>query len=57
MPFWDETARLGPPTANLVIVFETFTQFKGVVPLCSAAREKLFKLVTGSIHSVVALWS
>ena len=57
MPFWDETARLGPPTANLVIVFETFTQFKGVVPLRSAAREKLFKLVTGSIHSVVALWS
>ena len=23
-PFWGETARVGRPTANLVIVFETF---------------------------------
>ena len=24
VPFWGETARVGRPTANLVIVFETF---------------------------------
>ena len=24
VPFWDETARVGQPTANLVIVFESF---------------------------------
>ena len=43
VPFWGETARVGRPTANLVIVFETFKcshNFKGVPPICSEAREK-----------------
>ena len=43
--FWGETARVGRPTFNLVTVFESFkmlAQFKGVVPLRSEAREKIF---------------
>ena len=58
--FWGETARVGQPTANLVIVFETFKRshnLKAWLHFTPEAREKNFELATAHICSVVALWS
>ena len=39
VPFWGETATVGRPTANLVIVFETFKRSHNLkVWLCFASR-------------------
>ena len=56
VPFWGETARFGRPTANLVIVFETFNARtkRGSASLRGAGRN--FQQATARIRSVVALW-
>ena len=59
VPFRGETARVGRPTANLVIVFETFKRLHNLKAWLRFAqwRGKNLKLVTARIRSVVALWS
>ena len=49
--FWGETARVGRPTANLVIVFKRSHNLKAWLP------GKNFQLGTARIRSVLALWS
>ena len=58
MSFWGETARLGRPTANLVIVFERSHNLKAWLRF-APRRVKIFlaSLATACIRSVVALWS
>ena len=60
VPFWGETARVGRPTANLVIVFEAFYKRSHNLRRGSASLRgagKNFQLVAARIRSVVALWS
>ena len=58
VPSWGKTARVGRPTANLVIVFETFKRSHNLKAwLRFAPREKKFQLATARIRSGVALWN
>ena len=56
VPFWGETARVGRPTVNLVIVFQTSHKLMHDSASLRGAG-KNFQLATAHIHSVVALWS
>ena len=58
VPFWGETARVERPTANLVIVFETFKRSHDLKAwLRFAPRRGKNFLASYCMYSVVALWS